>query len=382
MRRLADELTATGNLSSPRWRAAVCAVPRHELVPDVWRRDPDGSWHRMDSSTAQGRREWLGQVYSNTVLVTAITGTGGLRSSSSMPGLMTRMLENLDVHDGHRVLEIGTGTGYNAGLLTHRLGAANVFSVDIEPDLVDLARDRLARQGLYPTLVVGDGAAGLAEHAPFDRIMATCAVPAVPWAWVEQTRIGGVILTDLKPALGAGNLVRLTRYGDRAEGRFDPTYAVFMDLRHRPADHDPVRRRPRKDRSQRPDQRSTVLDPRTPWQAPIVWFLACFELGPDIALGYNRPDDAGAPTATSVTAADGSWAEVALDEHNGRHRVVEGGNRRVWRVIEAARAEWTRLGRPGWDRFGLTVVPTGQFVWLDSPAGRHRWPLVVADDRR
>jgi SAM-dependent methyltransferase len=56
-----------------------------------------------------------------------------------MPGLMTRMLESLDVRDGHRVLEIGTGTGYNVGLLAHRLGDTNVFSVDIEPDLVDVA---------------------------------------------------------------------------------------------------------------------------------------------------------------------------------------------------------------------------------------------------
>ncbi|MGH3815480.1 MAG: methyltransferase domain-containing protein [Pseudonocardiaceae bacterium] len=88
---------------------------------------------------------------SNTALITALVETPQLttsRSSSSMPGLMTRMLEALDVCDGHRVLEIGTGTGYNAGLLAHRLGDANVFSVDIEPDLVDLARARLAFIGL------------------------------------------------------------------------------------------------------------------------------------------------------------------------------------------------------------------------------------------
>ena len=52
-----------------------------------------------------------------------------------MPGLMPRMLETLDVRDGHDVLEVGTGTGYNAALLSHRIGDQHVFSVDIEPDL-------------------------------------------------------------------------------------------------------------------------------------------------------------------------------------------------------------------------------------------------------
>jgi hypothetical protein len=77
-----------------------------------------------------------------------------------------------------------------------------VFSADIEPDLVELARQRLARIDYHPTLVAADGATGLAEHAPFDRIIATCAVPALPWAWVQQTNPGGVILTDLKIARG------------------------------------------------------------------------------------------------------------------------------------------------------------------------------------
>jgi protein-L-isoaspartate O-methyltransferase len=63
---------------------------------------------------------------------------------------MIRMLEALDVHSGHRVLEIGTGTGYNAALLSHRLGDTQVFSVDIDADLVELASQRLARTGYHP----------------------------------------------------------------------------------------------------------------------------------------------------------------------------------------------------------------------------------------
>ena len=70
---------------------------------------------------------------------------------------------------------------------SHRLGAVNVFSVDLEPDLIELARARLGDLGYHPTLVAGDGAAGLAEHAPFDRIIATCSVPVIPTVRVSAS---------------------------------------------------------------------------------------------------------------------------------------------------------------------------------------------------
>jgi len=74
-------------------------------------------------------------------------------SSSTMPSLMARMLEALDVHDGQRVLEIGTGTGYNAALLCYRLGSANVVSIDIDPGLVAAANEHLG--SLRPPGVAG-----------------------------------------------------------------------------------------------------------------------------------------------------------------------------------------------------------------------------------
>ncbi|MGH3797819.1 MAG: methyltransferase domain-containing protein [Pseudonocardiaceae bacterium] len=381
---LAEELVAAGKLRSPEWIDSIEAVPRHVFTPDVLRRDPDGSWHRLDHSTPGGRREWLDRVYSNTALLTATTEepeSSSLRSSSSMPGLMTRMLESLDIQDGHRVLEIGTGTGYNVGLLSRRLGDANVFSVDIEPDLVGLARARLADLGYHPTLRIVDGADGLAECAPFDRIIATCAVPAIPWPWVEQTRLGGVILTDLKPARGAGSLVRLVRGGDGAEGRFDPVYAAFMDLRQQHAPQPSGGRRPAKDRSGTSRQRLSTLDPNTPWNSLLVWFLASFDLGPDINIGYCRPDDSGRPTASSITAVDGSWAEVTLADDDGAYEVIEGGPRSVWRLVEATHETWTNLGRPGWERFGLTVTQDRQVVWFDTPSSAHQWPLVGSRSR-
>jgi methyltransferase of ATP-grasp peptide maturase system len=373
---LAETLTGLGKLTDPAWQAAVRAVARHELVPSFYAQDPTGAWTESDTSTEDGRAAWLDAVYSNKPLITALrqdTDPVRVLSSSSQPGLMTRMLEALDVHSGHRVLEIGTGTGYNAALLAHRLGANTVFSVDVEPNLIDLARARLAALGYTPTLVTADGALGLPEYAPFDRIIATCAVPAIPWAWVEQLRIGGAVLTDLKTSRLAGNLVRITRTEDnRAEGRFDPTYADFMALRHQPGEPDRTVTWATRDTAVA--HRSTsIVDPQTPWTALVVWFLAAFDIGPDVSIGYTGIDTTSPPTAVTLSTPDGSWAQITLSTVDGAHEVTEGGPRRLWRAVENADQLWNRLDRPGWDRFGLTVTPDTNTLWYDHSEGEHRW---------
>ncbi|MGH3915986.1 MAG: rRNA adenine N-6-methyltransferase family protein, partial [Pseudonocardiaceae bacterium] len=94
----------------------------------------------MDNSDVD---TWLNRVYSDSTLVVQrrLAREGGVAalptSSSTMPSLMIDMLEALDVREGHRVLEIGTGTGYNCALLAHRLGGDNVVSIDLDPTLVE-----------------------------------------------------------------------------------------------------------------------------------------------------------------------------------------------------------------------------------------------------
>jgi protein-L-isoaspartate O-methyltransferase len=95
-----------------------------------------------------------------------------------MPTVMAGMLEALDLQPGHRVLEISTG--YHAALLCQRVGAHNVASVELDPALADAARRALAELGLHPRVHVGDGAAGLAAAAPFDRIIATASTDHIP----------------------------------------------------------------------------------------------------------------------------------------------------------------------------------------------------------
>ena len=113
----------------------------------------------------------------------------------------------------------------------------------------------------------------------------------------------------------------------------------------------------------------------------MVWFLASFELGADISVGYGRPDHNYNPTVTSITTGDGSWAEVTLTGNQGIHQVREAGPRRVWQIIEDTHALWITLGQPSWDRLGLTVTKDHQRVWVDSPSA-HTWPLATKETVR
>lgn len=367
-KRLVDELVAKGSLSSPAWQHAVTAVPRHKLVPSYYEYVPSKGWQMADTSSPEGKGRWLSRVYSNTALFTLPGG----RSSSSQPSLMTRMLETLDVQDGHRVLEIGTGSGYNAALLCHRLGDDHVYSVDIEPDLVDLARERLATLGYRPLLAARHGAQGFAECAPYDRIIATCSVPAIPWAWVQQVHVGGMILADVKAGGVAGNLVLLRRYGaDRAEGRFDARYGSFMAMREPDA---PATTRVRPERDRRQARHRTTGLTLCPWEPPgVPWFLLLLAVG-RVEFGYGQDPDTGGFGPMFLYSADGSWCEVDTSTE-GDGIVWESGPRALWRTFERVHQFWTEAGQPGWERFGLTVTEREQTVWLDDPDGPNRWML-------
>jgi protein-L-isoaspartate(D-aspartate) O-methyltransferase len=354
---LADLLTERGDITDPAWRTAFAETPRHTLVPVALRQSPmSADWEEVDTA------EDL--AYSPATLVTQVDH-GHAVSSSTAPGLMARMLHALRLEPGMRVLEIGTGTGYNAALLTHRLGDDNVYSVDVDPALVATARDRLAAIGSRPTLVAADGAAGLPDHAPYDRIIATCSVPAVPWAWAEQITEGGRVLVDLK-VNGAGNLVDLVRLPDRLEGRFTARWAGFMTMRG-----DPAPQPPPTDLAPGGVERPTDAPP-TPWSTHLVaWLLAALRLPPGVTTGAWLAQ--GRPVAARLAAPDGSWARIPLD---GGH-VVEAGPTRLWAAVEAGLAEWHDLGQPDWTRLGLTATAERQWVWCDDPAGRHTWPLAA-----
>jgi protein-L-isoaspartate(D-aspartate) O-methyltransferase len=128
----------------------------------------------------------------------------------SQPYVVAYMTEQLRVTRDHRVLEIGTGSGYQAAVLSQLAGA--VYSVERYRTLADQARQALDRHGYHNvTVVAGDGLNGLPQHAPYDRIIVTAAAESIPQALIDQLAEGGVLILPLGQHDGPQRIVKLTR---------------------------------------------------------------------------------------------------------------------------------------------------------------------------
>lgn len=376
---LAATVAANGELTDLGWAEAFAAVPRHVFIPRLFRRDATGDLIAIDGNDPTQRAQWLDMVYSDTALTTQlgqIDPGSTLRpltvsvSSSTRPTLMARMLADLHSHPGQRVLEIGTGTGYNAALLCHRLGEQGVYSVDIHPGLVDAAHTRLAGLGHHPHLACLDGALGWAEHAPYDRVIATCGTSTIPYSWIAQTRPGGLILTEVL-AGGHGMLVRLTAAADgTASGHFLDYPGLFMTLRQAP---DQICRPTELPPEQLHGTRHapTNLDPAVLADPAFAFFCQLY-----LGAGRSSHHIIDRATKATVVAHDGSWAETTSSAHHG-FRVRFDGTHNPWQTIEKAHQTWTRLGHPQPGEFGLTITPAEQHVWFRHPHSDWTHPLTT-----
>ena len=159
---MVDRQLATRDIRDPRVLSAMRKVPRHELVPE-----PQRERAYRDSPLPIGHGQTISQPY--------------------IVALMTQLLE---LDGSERVLEIGTGSGYQAAVLAEI--AREVYSIEIVPELAARARADLARLGYENVhLREGDGYRGWPEHAPFDAIVVTAAPDHVPEPLVEQLAVGG-----------------------------------------------------------------------------------------------------------------------------------------------------------------------------------------------
>jgi protein-L-isoaspartate(D-aspartate) O-methyltransferase len=119
----------------------------------------------------------------------------GFDKTISQPFIGALMLDLLEVDPGSRVLEVGTGLGYQAAIMADM--GADVFSVEVVEEFAEAAKERFSLLGYDIEVRVGDGSRGWPEHAPFDRILVTAAVEKVPEALVEQLSPGGRIVIPL-----------------------------------------------------------------------------------------------------------------------------------------------------------------------------------------
>ncbi|MFE0021884.1 methyltransferase domain-containing protein [Amycolatopsis sp. NPDC059021] len=371
---LIEQMVDTGKLTTPAWQEAFEAVPRHLFAPRFTLPDNLGG-HALDFGNEAQREEWLRAVYQNEALLTDFDEHDIATTSCSAPPVVAIMLEASVASDGDIVLEIGTGTGWTAALLAHRLGSHAVTSVDVNPQCVAQARERLSRLGLSPTLAAADGYLGYPGQAPYDRIIATASLRKVPPAWLSQVNPGGTILTDLRGDF-AGNLARLTvDAAQYAHGQFLPETVSFMPLR---SEEQPFQQLP--ELSSRAvgaqgEQRTTDLEPAMLRKRAFAFFAQLAM--PGTRAGRIRVT--GGTTYFCLTdPRSQSWARVEVDSDTDTadRRVEQGGDRRLWDELEAARELWHDLELPRPEDFTITITVRGDQI-VSHPATDRQWSLPL-----
>lgn len=207
---LTDRLRDRNVIRTPAIEAAFRQTPRHLFIPDI----P------------------LDQAYANHPVYTKTDASGASISAASQPGLVAVMLEQLAPQPGERILELGAGTGYNAAIMAAIVGeSGHVVTVDVDSDLVDGAREHLAAAGADNVeVILGDGALGHPEGAPYDRIIATVGAFETPIAWLDQLAPGGRLVVPLRLRGTASRSIVFER-GEGGWRSVHSTLAVFMPLR-------------------------------------------------------------------------------------------------------------------------------------------------------
>jgi protein-L-isoaspartate O-methyltransferase len=317
---------------------------------------PGGKMWEPVSAASAGADQWLLLAYQNETLVTQLDGhvrpadadspvpLTSPTSSSTLPGLVVAMLEDLDVNSDSAVLEIGTGTGYSTALLCERLGSAHVVSIETDPSIAAQAAAAIHQAGYEPTLVTGNGLQGYARRAPYDRIIATCSVRHVPRAWIAQGSEAAIILTTVSGWLHGSAYLRLTVGTDgTAVGRFLGKTGNIDASPPRPASITP-----------------RCIDD---WTARFIAQLAA----PRAQWG-GKSADGGPMIDYYVHSEAGSIASLTPQE-DGPYLVREFGPAAVWTTIENAISAWQEADSPGIERSGSTSHRKARRS--TSPARKH-----------
>ncbi len=332
-RRLVERLAGSGALHEPRVREALLAVPRHDFLPG------------LD----------LEQVYEDRAILTRTDEAGIPISSSSQPAIMALMLEQLGVAPGHRVLEVGAGTGYNAALLARLAGPAGaVTTIEIDPELGAAARAHLAAAGAGQVVtVIGDGAAGHPPAAPYDRIMVTAGGRDIARAWYEQLAEGGRLVLPLALA-GPSHLALAFTHGPGCLVAVGAAPCGFMPLRGELAASLPPAA------ALGPGQDTGRRLPGALRGTTFESWLALSEPGyfragePDGGTEFGLLDGAGAAVLRETGGGLGLWRHGTGDGAGGR--------------LLAALHRW-QASPPGYDRLRVTARPTGAPPPSPPPAG-------------
>jgi protein-L-isoaspartate(D-aspartate) O-methyltransferase len=212
---LVNSMVNSGRLHSSRIAEAFATVPRHLFVP----------------------KASLADAYADRPVAVKHADDGTMISAASEPTTVATMLEQLDARPGEHILEAGAATGYNAALIGHLVGpSGHVWTIDVDEDLIQGARSHLAAAEVgNVTALLGDGAAGLPGHGPYDRIVFTVGAGDVPPAILSQLAPGGRLLIPLRIRGGVQRVLAFERDGELWQ-TVSNEMATFMPLRKGIAD--------------------------------------------------------------------------------------------------------------------------------------------------
>ncbi|MFD5297234.1 methyltransferase domain-containing protein [Streptomyces mutabilis] len=371
----AADLAARVTHRSWPWRESVALVPRHVFVPAWWEADGD----RWELREPVNEEQWYPAAYADRSLITRVGDlhadrakpddhpVGRPTSSATLPSLVVSMFQHARIDDGDELLDIGTGSGYGTALAAHRLGDEAVTSIDVDPYLVEAARDRLTVIGLSPKVMAVDATGPLpVKEGQFDRIVATVSVRSVPPGWLSALCIGGRLVTTI-----AGTSLILTaekRADGAAVGRVEWDRAGFMPVRHGatyPAGASGLLAA-----AHEIDGEDVGTSPY-----PVVDVANAWDL--DSMLGITAPGiehafhDEGHRRTAVMAHADGSWAR-ATSVGDERPTVHQGGPRRLWDILDELRSYWLQHGELPARGARALITPEGE-----TRLARGKWRAVL-----
>lgn len=371
-----------------RLRQAVREAPRHRFV-HRFQAERAGPVEDFD---AEPQRH-LAAIYSDRVLTHLGPDDVALDSTNSQPSYVLWLLHRLGLEPGHRVLEIGSGSGWLAAVMGRLVGEGSVVGIEILGDLARRGRDDLAALGIANVAVVeGDGSAGHAAAAPYDRAMVTAAVWDLPAALFEQVAEGGRLLLPIALAGGAGrdcHVAVLRREGDRfraleavpgrfvrfagpgqergAERRRLDELPFWSGIGGTPTSHRPLSLGAR--------------DPARFAGAAYAFRLFLGQTEPGFA-AFDGMGEGEGLSASPFGLVDAAARSIALCRPG---MLLGYGSPEAVRRLDAAYRRWTALGMPGPAAFELEVVRAeqaprpGRGLWVETRgASALVWRLASA----
>ena len=305
---------------------------------------------------------------------------GSTLPQSSSVASIQKMLEDLDVRPGHRVLEIGTGSGYTSALLASLVGPSGlVRSVEVFADLVPRAQARLEATGVTNVTVSnGDGYAGDSGGAPYDRVVAWATPHVIPSAWIDQVARDAVIVAPVKVAelATAHAIVAVTvtaghprvvavRPGGYIEMHPEPVTVFGLPLRYVTASHVPD--------DAEPWWISSLAQRKVPGALGLV--LDRLRTGPDVSntplVAAEELDDFRAwlyetvPDELATAGLSDRFTSIGMANEDGAAFLTDGelvtsGDSDATRVLTGWIEQWREAGRPGWADVAGVVVPNAE----------------------